>query len=82
MIQVDRIGDYLRQLTPQAGSCLLIELERLEASGNEVPGAASLLENLRAEFRKSDKNASSHRQSVAAFLQAGGIAASRRRART
>jgi hypothetical protein len=55
MIQADRIGDYLRQLTPQARSCLLIELERLEACGNEVPGAASLLENLRAEFRKSDK---------------------------
>jgi hypothetical protein len=55
MNQADRIGDYLRQLTPQARSCLLIELERLEGSGNEVPGAASLLENLRAEFRKSDK---------------------------
>jgi hypothetical protein len=55
MIQADRIDDYLRQLTPQARSCLLIELERLEACGSEVPGAASLLENLRAEFRKSGK---------------------------
>ncbi len=55
MIQADRIGDYLRELTPQARSCLLIELERLEACGTEVPGAASLLENLRAEFRNSEK---------------------------
>jgi hypothetical protein len=55
MIQADRIGDYLRQLTPQARSCLLIELERLEACGAEVPGKAPLLENLRAEFRNSEK---------------------------
>jgi hypothetical protein len=55
MIQTDRISDYLRQLTPQARSSLLIELERLEACGAEVPGAAPLLENLRAEFRKSRK---------------------------
>jgi hypothetical protein len=55
MMQADRIGDYLRQLTPQARSSLLIELERLEACGAEVPGAASLLENLRAEFRNSEK---------------------------
>jgi hypothetical protein len=55
MIQADRIGDYLRQLTPQARGCLLIELERLEACGTEVPGISSLLENLRAEFRNSEK---------------------------
>jgi flagellin-specific chaperone FliS len=66
MIQPDRIREYLRQLTPQARSSLLIELERLEACGTEVPGAASLLENLRAEFRESGKthhrvaNASRH----------------------
>jgi hypothetical protein len=55
MIKADRIGDYLRQLTPQARSSLLVELERLEACGAEMPGAAPLLENLRAEFRKGDK---------------------------
>jgi hypothetical protein len=66
MIQADRILDYLRQLTPQARSCLLIELERLEACGTEVPGTAQLLEHLRAEFRESGKthhriaNASRH----------------------
>jgi hypothetical protein len=52
MMEADRIGDYLRQLTPQARSSLLIELERLEACGAEVPGTATMLENLRAEFRK------------------------------
>jgi hypothetical protein len=55
MIQTGRIDSYLQQLTPQARSSLLIELERLEACGAEVPGAAPLLENLRAEFRKSKK---------------------------
>jgi hypothetical protein len=55
MIQTGRIDSYLQQLTPQARSNLLIELERLEACGAEVPGAAPLLENLRAEFRKSRK---------------------------
>jgi hypothetical protein len=55
MIQSGQIGDYLRQLTPQARGCLLVELERLEACGTEVPGAASLLENLRAEFRNGGK---------------------------
>jgi hypothetical protein len=55
MNQADRIGDYLQRLTPQARSSLLIELERLEACGAEVPGTAPLLESLRAEFRKSEK---------------------------
>lgn len=55
MNHADRIGDYLRRLTPQARSSLLIELERLEACGAQVPGTAPLLEHLRAEFRKGDK---------------------------
>jgi hypothetical protein len=52
MTQSDQIGEYLRQLTPQARSSLLTELERLEVCGAEVPGAALVLELLRAEFRK------------------------------
>jgi hypothetical protein len=52
MIQAERIADYLQQLTPQARSSLLTELERLEVCGAEVPGAAVVLEKLRAEFRK------------------------------
>jgi hypothetical protein len=45
----------LRLLTPQARICLLIELERLEACPTEVPGAASLLQKLRASFAKVGK---------------------------
>jgi hypothetical protein len=59
MIQGDRISEYLQQLTPQARSSLLVELERLEACGAAVPGTATLLENLRAELRKGGQ---SHRR--------------------
>lgn len=52
MVQIDQIGEYLGQLTPQARSSLLIELERLEVCGTAIPGAAPVLERLRAEFRK------------------------------
>jgi hypothetical protein len=52
MIEADRIGDYLRGLTPLARGNLLTELERLEACGTEMPGAEALLIRLRAEFRK------------------------------
>jgi len=52
MTQSNQLGDYLRHLTPQARSSLLIELERLEVCGAAIPGAAAVLEKLRAEFRK------------------------------
>jgi hypothetical protein len=52
MIQADRIEEYLKRLTPLARSSLLTELERLEGCGTEIPGAATILEELRAEFRK------------------------------
>jgi len=52
MMQIDQIGEYLGQLTPQARSSLLVELERLEVCGTAIPGAAPVLERLRAEFRK------------------------------
>src|SRR6202171_4438641 len=55
MTEADRIGDYLQRLTPLARSCLLTELERLEVSGDEIPGSAALLEKLRAEFRKNEQ---------------------------
>ncbi len=48
---VDRIGDFLRRLTPLARSNLLTELERLEVCDSEIPGSAAVLEKLRAEFR-------------------------------
>lgn len=52
MIQADRIGDYLKKLTPLARSHLLIELERLEVCGAEMTGLPDILAQLRAEFRK------------------------------
>jgi hypothetical protein len=53
MMQPDRIQDYLQRLTPRARSSLLTELERLEVCGSDMPGAAAVLEKLRAELRKS-----------------------------
>jgi len=52
MEQADKIADFLRRLTPLARSNLLTELERLENCGAEMPGGATILETLRAEFRK------------------------------
>jgi hypothetical protein len=52
MMLGDRIQDFLRRLRPQTRSNLLAELERLEDCGAEMPGAAVVLEKLRAEFRK------------------------------
>jgi hypothetical protein len=51
MLLADRIGDYLRRLTPLARGNLLAELERLEACFVEIPGSAAVLEKLRAELR-------------------------------
>ena len=48
----ERIQDYLRRLTPLTRSSLLTELDRLEASGVEMPGAAEVQAKLRAELRK------------------------------
>ena len=58
MIEPHRIDEYLKQLTPQARNSLLIELERLEVCGAAMPGAAAILEKLRAEFRKSGQTSS------------------------
>jgi hypothetical protein len=52
MTLAERIQDYLRRLTPLTRSCLLTELDRLEAGGVEMPGAAAVQAKLRAEFRK------------------------------
>jgi hypothetical protein len=51
MIQPDRIQEYLQRLTPSARSNLLIELERLELCGIDMPGSAAITEKLREEFR-------------------------------
>ncbi len=47
----DRIQQYLKRLTPLARGNLLIELERLEVCGSEIPGSVDILARLRAEFR-------------------------------
>jgi len=58
MALADRIQDYLRRLTPRTRSCLLTELDRLEACGVEMDGAATVLAKLRAEFRKDGSSTS------------------------
>ena len=51
MIKPNRIQEYLQRLTPPVRSNLLNELERLELCGAEIPGSATIVEKLRAEFR-------------------------------
>src|ERR1700678_2733046 len=46
-----RIQEFLQRLTPPVRSNLLNELERLELCGAEIPGAETIVEKLRAEFR-------------------------------
>lgn len=50
MIQT-RLKEFLQRLAPPTRSNLLDELERLELSGAEMPGAVQVMETLRAEFR-------------------------------
>ncbi len=52
MAIADRIQEFLQRLSPVTRGTLLTELERLEVCGAEIPGAAPVLEKLRAEFRK------------------------------
>jgi hypothetical protein len=52
MTLADRIGEFLQRLTPVMRGNLLTELERLELSDEEIPGAAEVLNKLRAELRK------------------------------
>ena len=50
------IQEFLQRLTPPTRSNLLNELERLELAGAEIPGAAPVVEKLRAEFRGGGQN--------------------------
>jgi len=50
-VPLDRIQDFLQQLTPQERSRLLLELERLQLCGESIEGSENLLQHLRAEFR-------------------------------
>jgi hypothetical protein len=49
------LKEFLQRLTPPTRSNLLNELERLELAGAEIPGAAPVVETLRAEFRGNDQ---------------------------
>jgi hypothetical protein len=51
-----RIQEFLQRLTPPTRSNLLNELERLELAGEDIPGAAPVVEKLRAEFRSGGQN--------------------------
>ena len=51
-MQVERIWEFLRRLTPSTQSCLLTELERMELCGIDMPGSADIRARLRAELRK------------------------------
>lgn len=52
-IPIDRIQEYLRHLTSQARSNLLVDIERMQLYGEDIAGSALILAELRAEFRKS-----------------------------
>ena len=56
MALADQIQEFLQRLTPLTRGSLLTELERLEVCGAEIPGAAPVLEKLRAEFRPDGSN--------------------------
>lgn len=51
-MQVERIWEFLRRLTPPTQNCLLTELERLEMCGIDMPGSADIQAKLRSELRK------------------------------
>ncbi|MDE2241810.1 MAG: hypothetical protein KGK01_04985 [Bradyrhizobium sp.] len=55
-ISIARLQNFLRQLTQQARSRLLIELERIKQGGEELLGSDVILADLYAEFRKNGKS--------------------------
>jgi hypothetical protein len=51
-MQIDKLWEFVQRLSPLTRSCLLAELERLELSGEDLPGSADIRAKLRAEFGK------------------------------
>src|SRR5258708_5535669 len=51
-----QVQKYLRQLTAQARSRLLAEIERLQMCGDDTTGFGVILTELRSEFRKNGQN--------------------------
>ena len=60
-IALDRIQGYLRQLTPQERSRLLLEMERLQRCGEGLDGTDEILQALRTEIRGSGQAAEKRR---------------------
>jgi hypothetical protein len=56
-VALDRIQGYLRQLTPQERSRLLLEIERLQQCGDGIDGIDEILQALRTEIRGSGQAA-------------------------
>jgi hypothetical protein len=54
--QIDRIQQYLRRITPQARRNLLVEIERMQIYGEDMPCSDIILAELRAEFRNSGES--------------------------
>jgi hypothetical protein len=55
-MEIERIWEFLLRLSPLTRSCLLVELERLELCGVDMPGSADIQARLRAEFRAGGQN--------------------------
>ena len=51
-MQIERMWEFLRRLTPPTQNSLLTELERLELCGIEMPGSVDIRARLRAELHK------------------------------
>src|SRR5882724_10906132 len=51
-MEIERIWEFLRRLTPSTQNCLLSELERMELCGIDMPGSADIQARLRVELRK------------------------------
>jgi hypothetical protein len=56
LTQIDRIQQYLRQITPQARRNLLAEIERMQMYGEDMPCSDVILAELRTEFRNSGQS--------------------------
>jgi hypothetical protein len=59
-ISIDRLQNFLKQLTLQARGRLLTELERIKQGGEELLGSEVILADLYAEFRKNGKDGTEH----------------------
>src|SRR5215216_1054677 len=54
--QIERIQQYLRRMTPQARRNLLVEIERMQIYGEDMPCSDIILAELRTEFRNSGES--------------------------